>query len=303
MLGALGVTAVGTLVVAGLLTPAVYTLLQGLLGEVPWPYSRVFDRVALLVAAVFLWVLRHSLVAATFADHWGELARARAWRRAALAALGTLAASLAALPLVVGGGALVWHPERTLLELLGQGLRYVPAALSIALIEESFFRLLLFDGLRRRWGDPRAALASSLLYALVHFVSPEKDYVYPGWSPAVGFGYLGALAGKFLEPGVGGGLVGLTLVGLTLCLALARSRSFALCVGLHAGWVLGAKLALKIARRAPGFEFPSGAGRRNYLATQPIAWLTIALVMLAVWWLYRPRSAERVWVSDLRPPS
>ena len=52
---------------------------------------------------------------------------------------------------------------------------------------------------------------------------------------------------------------------------------------------LGAKLALKIARRAPGFEFPSGAGRRNYLVTQPVAWLTIALVALAVWWAFRAR--------------
>jgi membrane protease YdiL (CAAX protease family) len=279
-----------TLLAACLLTPAVYSLLAAVLPEMPWPYSRVFDRVALVAAVVCLARRRADFDTAYLAQYWRELGSARAWRVLSLAALLTLGSTLAALPLVVAGGTLTWHPERTPLELVTKGLSYVPAALVIALIEESLFRLLLFEGLRGRLGTVPAALLSSLLYAFVHFLSPA-DYVYPGWSPGVGFSYLAAVADQFSGPGVPAGLVGLLLIGSTLCLAFVRGRSFAVCVGLHAGWVLGAKLALKIARRAPGFEFPSGAGRRNYLVTQPVAWLTIALVALAVWWVFHPRPA------------
>jgi len=45
----------------------------------------------------------------------------------------------------------------------------VLALLAAPLAEETFFRGFLFPGLRNRWGTMRAALASSLLFALLHF--------------------------------------------------------------------------------------------------------------------------------------
>ena len=281
-----------TLALSCLLTPIIYALLEPASGEWPWPYSRVFDRVVLVVLAGSLYWQRGPMDLGQLRPYWSELTEPRAWRLIGLGALLTLASALAALPLVVGGGTLVWHPNRTVGELLWRAFELIPAALVIGVLEESVFRLLLFESLRSRLTTPGAAVASSLLYAVLHFVSPDKAYVFPGWSPTVGFEYLGAMAEKFAQPGVPGGVVGLTLVGLTLCVALARGRSLALCVGLHAGWILAAKLAMKIARRAPGIEFPTGAGRRNYLVTQPAAWVAIAGVLVAVWfWAGRLRSA------------
>jgi membrane protease YdiL (CAAX protease family) len=45
----------------------------------------------------------------------------------------------------------------------------VLALLAAPLAEETFFRGFLFPGLRNRWGTLRAALASSLFFALLHF--------------------------------------------------------------------------------------------------------------------------------------
>jgi membrane protease YdiL (CAAX protease family) len=45
----------------------------------------------------------------------------------------------------------------------------VLALLAAPLAEETFFRGFLFPGLRNRWGTLRAALASSLFFALMHF--------------------------------------------------------------------------------------------------------------------------------------
>ena len=45
----------------------------------------------------------------------------------------------------------------------------VLALLAAPLAEETFFRGFIFPGLRNRWGTLRAALASSLLFALLHF--------------------------------------------------------------------------------------------------------------------------------------
>lgn len=297
MLRALAVAVLGTIVVSCLLTPAVYALFEATMEEVPWPYSRVFDRVILVVMVIWLVRLRRSLELSALQPYVSELTEPSAWRRMGIAALVTLASALLALPLVVQGGTLNWHPNRTLGELVWKGVSLIPAGLIIGLIEEGFFRLVMFQGLRARFTTLGAALFSSLLYAVLHFLSPDKDYVFPGWSLTVGFEYLEAVGDKFVQPGVPGGVVGLTLVGLTLCVALVRSNSLALCIGLHAGWILAAKLAMKIARRAPGVEFPSGAGRRNYLVTQPAAWAAILLVMLGVWWVYRKRPAR-----DLPPP-
>ena len=287
MLRALLVAIVGTLVVACLLTPLVYAGFESILDEVPWPYSRVFDRVVLVVFVVWLVRLRATLALGRLAPFARELATASGLRKLALGALVAFGSALAALPFVVAGGMLDWHPNRTVGELVWKGVSLIPAAILIGVIEEALFRLILFERPRARIGTAVAAGASSLLYAAAHFVSPDKDYAFPGWSPTVGFEYLGAMAAKFASPGVPAGIVGLTLVGLTLCLTLVRTRSFALCVGLHAGWILAAKLAMKIARRAPGIEFPTGAGRRNFLVTQPAAWVAILLVAAGVLWLSR----------------
>ena len=61
MLRALAILVVGGTLASCVLTPPVYSLLQLLMEEVPWPYSRVFDRVALVMVVAFAYGLRRDL--------------------------------------------------------------------------------------------------------------------------------------------------------------------------------------------------------------------------------------------------
>jgi len=65
-------------------------------------------------------------------------------------------------------------PQSTLPEDLSDNPLTLPLAGVLALLaaplaEETFFRGFLFPGLRNRWGTMRAALASSLFFAVLHF--------------------------------------------------------------------------------------------------------------------------------------
>ena len=56
MLRALVLLVAGALALACLLTPPLYSAIAGLYSEPPWPYSRVFNRVAMLCALTLLGV-------------------------------------------------------------------------------------------------------------------------------------------------------------------------------------------------------------------------------------------------------
>ena len=292
MLRALLILVLGSTLAACVVTPLVYSLLISLLDEVPWPYSRVFDRVALVMLIVLGYRLRKDLRLATLWPYYRDWRARGEFRRLWGGALLSTSTAMLAMPFVVLSGWLIWHPHRTTGELLLIALGVIPAAIVISVIEESFFRVLVFGKLREVAPTFLAALASSLFYAVLHFVSPDKSFEYTGWSPTIGFEYFGAVLERFSQPGVSFGIVGLTLVGLVLCFALRRTGSLGLCFGLHAGWVLAAKMTMKIARRAPDVEFPTGAGRRNFLVTRPEAWGSVLLCLLVLWLWYRRRGPQ-----------
>ena len=54
-------------------------------------------------------------------------------------------------------------------------------ALIVSLLEESFFRVIILRGLARDWPAAVAIGGSALVYAFVHFLTPDKSYVYPGY--------------------------------------------------------------------------------------------------------------------------
>lgn len=70
-------------------------------------------------------------------------------------------------------------------------------------MEEVFFRGFLFGGLRGRWGMPRAALGSALLFGLAHFAEPSSLAILPaigmiGALFAWGYYYTGSLYGPIV---------------------------------------------------------------------------------------------------------
>ena len=174
MLRALVVLIVGGTLLSSVLTPPVFSLLQSWLGEVPWPYSRVFDRVALVVACGLVYLLRRQLGLASLRPYYRDWRRRGDVRRLVLGLLLTASIATLTLPLLASSGVLVPDAEHATGGLILRSLTFLPAALLIATLEESFFRVLVFERLRGSLPTVLAALVASLFYAVLHFVSPDR---------------------------------------------------------------------------------------------------------------------------------
>lgn len=148
----------------------------------------------------------------------------------------------------------------------------------ISVIEESFFRVLLFGKLKERSTPILAAVIASFIYAVLHFVSPDKSFNYQAGGMFVGFEYLGVVLTGLLQIQIVFGIVGLFMVGLTLCYALQKTSSIYLCIGLHSGWVVAVKMLGVMTRFNPPYDALHGAIRRNFLVSNYESWASVLLV-------------------------
>ncbi len=296
MLRLLTILIVGTLGVSAFLCPFVYSLLEMLLGPQPFPFSRVYDRVAMVVLLGLVLYFRSDFSIHSVLGYFrGQGFRAKFRQLLAGMAL-SLGLAVCGLFLMVQTGQLNWGAPsagRFVFKLT----EAVAAGILISLIEESFFRVLLFQRLRRVMSVFLAALVSSVVYSLVHFVSPDKTFVYEKFSPLAGFEYLLAVAARLIEPGAHLPFLGLLLVGLTLCYTIYKTNSLILCIGLHSGWVIGLKLAKLITQLPAGVVLTSGMSKRYFLVAQPIGWLSIAAVFVVIFICVK--AAERVRVKRM----
>lgn len=117
------------------------------------------------------------------------------------------------------------------------------SGLLVGFIEETFFRGALFSAIYQSSGLWAALGLSSLLYALLHFddsslrISPEEV----NWLSGVMV--LRHSFSDLLEPArVIDSLLALFSVGAFLALVRAKMGHIALCIGLHAGWIVTIKL-------------------------------------------------------------
>ena len=109
---------VGGTFLSCVITPAVYSLLEAHMTAVPWPYSRVFDRVALVVACALVWRLRGHLRLGSLRPYYQHWRRRGEYRRLLLGLLLTCSTALLAVPFVVASGAMYWHPRHGWQEVL-----------------------------------------------------------------------------------------------------------------------------------------------------------------------------------------
>ena len=284
----------GPFIVAALLTPTVYSLLIGLYPALPWPFSRVYSRVATVVAAVLVYVLRKDLNLALLKDYFAPKGISRLSNGKALV-IGVLLSMISAVlffPFILQYGKVLWSAQPADL-LLYKFLRTLPAALLIGVIEESFFRVILFELFQKKFSVKSAAVIVSIIYAVIHFVAPVKNFQYASFSFLAGFSYLSQIFERMIMLEVLPPMFGLFLVGLTLAYTIYTTRSIYLTVGLHAGWVLAVKLSSFVTVVAPGVEFSAGVGRRYYLVSTTLGWASILLVWGAIYtiFIWRPKSS------------
>jgi uncharacterized protein len=234
----------GVLVAAGVAAAAIaYPVFELTSLIAPWPFHRVYGRIAMLAAvgALVFWC-RHFGVA-----NRGELGFGLPWRRFL-----TAAALFAAVGIVTAGAAAGF--------LLGAGIRVVsdPASLAspahvahlaaialssgiaVALIEETVMRGALHSAIARESGQMAAVWLVAPLFAVLHFFA--KTHIdSPGWMS--GFHLL---AGSFAPLGnlrdVLDSLLAWAVVSLVLSLTRLLTGNIAAAVGLHAGWVVVLRL-------------------------------------------------------------
>lgn len=121
------------------------------------------------------------------------------------------------------------------------------AGLVIALLEETLFRGAMLTALKKHGSTMFAILATSIIYALVHFLQPtiEFDANSLNWGSGIAL-----LKNSFLSltqlSTIIDSFIALFLAGVLLAVVRIRSSKIALCMGIHAGWVLAIKIFKRV---------------------------------------------------------
>ncbi|HKV53205.1 MAG TPA: CPBP family intramembrane glutamic endopeptidase, partial [Candidatus Binataceae bacterium] len=202
-----------------------------------FPFPRIFDRTVMVTLAVALICGARRLALMDLLR--SGFAAPRSNLRPFVAGLGLSIAVIAVLfTLAAMTSRDFGRPAAWAIAALG----YVPAALLIGLLEEGFFRAFLLAGIEGDFGTAVALLGSSGLYAIVHIVRSPARFYLTGFHPDAGLENLAASAARLTHPAAAlPTLTGLFLLGLVLGEAFIVTRRVWCSVGLHMGFVLGAK--------------------------------------------------------------
>jgi len=250
-----------------------------------FPFPRIFDRTVMVTLGVsMVWFARPLGLAQLLRRGFDQ--PLRELRNAAvglLLALVTMAALFTVTVTLCHGDAISAD------SLVARAMRYAAAAIIIGILEEGFFRAIVLGGMTRDWGKRTALVASSAIFAFTHLVrSPARFYV-TGFQPLAGLQNLGASFARVLHPGADLAMVfGLFLLGMALGEAFLLTERVYASIGMHAGFVLGAKTWPLLASSRPRIQrWIAGPGPIPLIAA-PAAWV-LALVLLAV----LPRTLKR----------
>jgi uncharacterized protein len=254
LLGFLAVLTLLSLPVAAAITP-----------WIPYDYFKVLRRVATIGAALLLIPFVTRVQGKRFSDY--GLARTQQFRGELLWGIGlgvVLFASLAVLQWSCG--TLDWKMPTT------QGwatiVTFVPAALIIALLEETFFRGVVMQSLAHDMPVLLAAILSSLFYAILHFVKYLADP-------------LGIIPEVF----------GLCILGLVLAYGFYRTKLLAIPIGLHMAFAYLARVDkqfIEFHGRDPQWIFGT-----HHWVTGLFGWGMLALAAAVIWWHTRT-STQRI---------
>jgi CAAX protease family protein len=251
-------------------------------------FSRVFNR-AFMISAILLFIaFRRQLMPAKLMQLL-KPGLGLAWRNL-LAGMGLAIASMVLLVAVMAACD-VFEPffRLSLADSLSRCAGALFAGLFVGLIEEVFFRGILFLGLLERGSALRAYLFANLFYSALHFVRPGEAYFVNGVSPLAGFRHLLTTFQPFLDPlPLLPGIFGLFLIGVVLSYALVKTGNLYLSIGLHAGWIISLKTMRVFGdfkRQDLGWPFGSTDPK---IVSGVISWLGVLLVALLISRLTRP---------------
>ena len=237
---------VGTLLVAALAGWPVYQLTHAL--QPDWQFHKVAGRLwqLLLLAGIAVAVWRLGLRGR--AD-WGYgPPRAKFLRQAGAGLALGLATMLPMALVIVALGIRRPLPDFDATMLLAGILKGALTGLIVALVEETFFRGLMFRAVQRDAGTTTAILCTALFYAAIHFFARVKiPHAEVGWTS--GMVLLGSALERFADPAsIADAFIALAMVGVLLGLVRNWTGSIAAGVGLHMGWICVIKATATVTR-------------------------------------------------------
>lgn len=280
----------GTLLLAAALAWPAWNGIHAL--EPDWPFHRVVSRLWQLILLLAFLLAMQRLRLRGRAD-WGYGLPRPAF-------LGQFAAGLALgvatmLPMSIAMHALGIHalrPEFGLPQLAGAVAEGALVGLVVAVVEETFFRGLMYRAIERESGFTAAAACTALVYASIHFFArveiPAEDVAWDS-----GFRLLGGALANLSHPlSIIDSFVTLTLVGLLLALVRRRTGAIAACIGLHMGWVWVIKSTLAVSREVEPSAYAHLVSRFDgYTGWLVAAWAALLiLVARRLGWLAPPAS-------------
>lgn len=289
MLKKLGLLLVATLIASAILTPPVYTLLELLFGNVPWPFSRVYDRVVLVVLIVFLAIYRKQFNVRETLSFLKADNKKRSAKIFLLGLIITLVPVFFVIPLSVESGFLTWNIRDT--DYYTYRLsKLIPTILIVSFLEEIIFRGFIFVQLKKTMSSVKAMILGSVIYSLAHFVAPVKTFKYESFDIFAGFEYYGVVLGRFVDFNLVIQFLLLLIIGIFLCYVLTKTNCIFLCAGLHGGWIASIKLAKFTSNVSPDVYSLSSLAERYFLLELPLTWLGVLISILITIYLIKKKA-------------
>ncbi len=243
-----------------------------------FPFPRIFDRTIMVVVAIAIaWQARALGLVPLLRSGFD-----RPSRNAARATRGFLVAIVAVAILILIAAVMGAHARASTFRIWLAMPKLFVAAIAIAVIEEGFFRAFLFGGMEGDFGRTGAVVLSSAIYSIAHLVrSPAKCYLI-GIHPLAGFHNLAASLARLGHPlAILPTVLGLFLLGIVLAEAFIQTGTVYYSIGLHGGFVVGAKLWPDLT--AGGIRLPAWlAGWGPQPLISGVAAWAIALALIAL---------------------
>jgi uncharacterized protein len=285
----------GALVVAAALTYPAWLLVGTVSVE---PVHRVMNRVAMLLALLGLIVLTRRLGLSNRAALGYGVPQRQFTEQLATGWFAGVGLMLPLVGLLFALDIRQMKPgfDANLVTLLGGAIL---SGLTVAFIEETFFRGVLFTAVARTSGAVAAVVAPSLLYAALHFLGGRLRVPADEVSWVHGFTVLGNLFERYAEPlTFVDSFLALFTLGVLLSLVRLRTGSIAACIGIHAAGVC----TIAIVRRATvvNGDAPYAELVGTYdgvIGWAALAWIALIVAAYAYW------SGKRAATSQLATPS
>ncbi len=280
---------VASVVLGALLAPLIFKIGHPLADRGIFPsvtgqgFHRYFTRIVEIVALLLLWPLARSLKVKSLA----ELGLRWDTRWASRLAFGFFAAvalmAVMSLGVSAFGGVILHPPGERRFDEIG---KVIFTAACVGFIEECIFRGAFLGLLQRSMSRFGALVASSLFFAVLHFLQPLKSEIAPAdvqWSS--GLALIPSIFSQWNQPVmVAASFTTLVAVGWVLGWVTQRTHSLWLGIGLHAGWVFCVQGLAKFAAFAPGMLPWIGADIRIGLA--PLITVILTGLLCRAWLNY-----------------